>query len=97
MSEDVEVPDTVTYWGMCHGGPLEGKEAVSRFPKGFLLVDKATNRCWIYDYDKEQHTFSARQEEPMEVQTEGEKNRYRAALEPNYDVLAGPWGDEYGH
>lgn len=88
-----ETPEKISYWGMCRGGPLDGKEAVSRFPKGFLLVDKAANQCWVYEYDVDLRIFSVRQEEPMEVLTEGEKNRYRAALESNYDVLAGGYGN----
>jgi hypothetical protein len=77
------------YKGMCLGGPLDGQEARSRFPKGFLLVDKPANECWIYEW--EGGVFTVRDSEPMVVQTIGDKNRYRAAEESNYDVLAAPW------
>lgn len=81
----------MSYEGECHGGPLNGQTIVSRFPKGFLLVDKPANHCWIYEWDESISSFQVRQEEPMECQTSGEKNRYRAADEFNYDVIAAPW------
>ena len=83
--------DRKIYEGVCHGGPLNGQEMVSRFPKGFLLVDKPASTCWIYEWDEETSSFQVRSEEPMEVFTEGDKNRYRAAEESNYDVIAAPW------
>lgn len=86
MSESV-----ANYTGPCYGGPLDGKDAVSRFPKGFLLVDKVENQCWIYEWHPEAEAFKVRDEVPMECKTEGEKNRYRAAEEPYYDVIAAPW------
>lgn len=84
------------YKGRCYGGPLNGSEMQSRFPKGFLLVDKPAGHCWIYEWNAEQQTFHARQEEPMPALIEGEKNRYRAAEEGNYDVIAAFWagGDD---
>jgi hypothetical protein len=77
--------------GLCRGGPLDGQSAVSRFPKGFLLVDKPAGECWIYEWDEENNEFIVRDEDPMLAMTEGPVNRYRAAEEPNYDVLAAPW------
>lgn len=89
------VPAEELFEGICHGGPLDGKEAVSRFPKGFLLVDKPNNHCWIYEWNG--NGFEVRNDEPMDVQTTGEKNRFRAAEESNYDVLAAPWGGGNGN
>lgn len=77
---------------MCQGGPLDGQQAISRFPKGFLLVDKEGNVCWLYDWDGD--GFKVRQEEPSEVLLDGPRNRYRAAREFSYDVLALPGGGE---
>lgn len=37
--------------GECHGGPLNGHDAMARYPKGFLLVDKAGNKVWIYEWN----------------------------------------------
>lgn len=79
------------YQGICYGGPFDGLRGQSRFPKGFLLVDKARNCCWIYEYeggDEPPGVFKVRDEQPMRVLTEGPRNRYRAAMEPNYDVRA---------
>lgn len=77
--------------GTCNGGPMDGQKAESRFPEGFLLVDKPEGKCWLYDWDSASGTFKVRDEKPMVVQTEGLVNRYRAADEFNYDVLAAPW------
>jgi hypothetical protein len=75
--------------GTCRGGPLDGQPGQSRFPKGFLLVDKPKNLCWIYEWDNISREFYARDNEPMTVELEG---RLRAADEHNYDVVAAPWG-----
>lgn len=77
------------YQGRCVGGPLDGQPARSRYPKGFLLVDRPAGQCWIYEWTGTR--FEVRDERPMPVHTEGPVNRYRAAEEPNYDVLAAPW------
>ncbi len=74
---------------------MDGYNVTSRFPKGFLLVDKPANQCWIYDWYEGADAFKVRDEVPMECQTEGEKNRYRAAEESEFDVIAAPWlGEE---
>lgn len=75
------------YEGVCFGGPMNGRDIVCRFPKGFLLVDKPNNKCWIYEWDGKA-LFLVRNEEPMELFSEGPKNRFRAAEESNYDVVA---------
>jgi hypothetical protein len=79
------------YQGFCVGGPIAGQKWVSRFPKGFLLVDKPNNKCWIYDWNTTYEEFVARWDEGQEVHTEGPDNRRRAAEEFDYDVLAAPW------
>lgn len=73
------------YRGICIGGPYAGDFAESRFPKGFLLVDKVNNQCWVYDWQPNMEFFKVRQEEPMQVSLEG---RMRAANEFTYDVVA---------
>lgn len=85
----LEVATEELYEGLCYGGPLDGTVMTSRADrgrKGFLLVDKPNNHCWIYEWDG--NDFRVRDGEPMEVQTVGEKNRFRAAEEFNYDVIA---------
>jgi len=78
--------------GICVAGPLAGERWESRYPKGFLLIDKPNGKCWIYEWDG--ICFKVRDEEPMPILTEGPKNRFRAAEEFNYDVVAAPWGGE---
>lgn len=39
-----------TYTYTAHGGPLDGKTIESRYPKGFLLVNKPDQKVWIYHY-----------------------------------------------
>lgn len=34
---------------LCVGGPLDGRSMISRTPEGFLAVDKANNRAWLYE------------------------------------------------
>lgn len=74
----------------CSGGPLDGQQFTSRFPKGFLVVNRPQAEVVVYDWNG--ITFVARLRE-----TESVRGRYRAALEPNYDVVAydaermGPW------
>jgi hypothetical protein len=74
--------------GFARGGPLDGTEQQSRFPKGFLLVDKANNRCWIYDFAGGE--FVVREEEGAELVSDptASHNRFRAAEERSYDVRA---------
>lgn len=80
------------YSRKCVGGPLNGKEVQSRFPKGFLLVNRPEKQIALYDLSPV-GTWQVRQDNDTwrmpEITDEAEaKNRYRAALEPNYDVLA---------
>lgn len=77
------------YEGICHGGPLNGRTIIVRRPKGFLLVDRPADQCWIYEWRDDR--FEVRDEQPAPVYVEGPVNRYRAAEEGNYDVVAAPW------
>lgn len=79
-----------------HGGPLDGVEFTSRYPKGVVVVNRRARQVVIYDWNG--ITLAARNNGRPELElTAGPKNRYRAALEPNYDVVAydpermGPW------
>ena len=78
------------YEGVCHGGPMHGHRATTRFPEGFLLVDKPRRWCWLYERVGE-GDFYVRDAAGEQVHTDGPKNRYRAAFEGNYDVIAAPW------
>ncbi len=76
--------------GPCTGGPLDGQTLISRYPKGVLVVNRPTDSAWVYDWDGTK--FAARSDEPDELVEDGDadKNRWRAALEGNYDVMALP-------
>lgn len=62
---------------------MDGQTGQSRFPSGFLLVDKGNNKAWVYDWDGEQ--FTVRDPDGAELSTDG---RMRAANEHTYDVRA---------
>lgn len=73
--------------GICHGGPLDGQTFTSRYPKGVVIVNRPAGEVVIYDWTG--IAFAARNGgRPEPELTRGPKNRYRAALEPNYDVVA---------
>lgn len=77
--------------GPVFGGPLQGEQASSRFPKGFILVDKPRKLVWIYDWDGTKFQF---REPPLPLDN---SKRYRAAEGNDYDVMAAPWvGEEDG-
>ena len=76
--------------GPCIGGPMDGRHGSSRFPSGFLLVDRPTGKCWVYDWLPGDESFLVRESdgEPLVEDRDAPKNRYRAAEEFKYDVLA---------
>ena len=82
--------DKLLYEGICFGGPLHGELGISRFPKGFLLVNKAANECWLYEWNVDAECFTVRDDNAMPVEKAG---RLRAASESDYDVLAVGNGD----
>jgi hypothetical protein len=79
--------------GPCVGGPLDAQDGVSRFPLGFLLVDRPANQCWIYDWTDGQFVVREAAGTELVSDPDGDKNRYRAADEAEYDVIAAPWID----
>ena len=79
------------FTGRCLGGPLDGEEGQSRFPRGFVLIDKPAGQVWIYDWSEPEWgdgVFRVRDPHPMAVLTEA---RRRAAEGIRYDVRAAPW------
>lgn len=71
-----------TYTLPAHGGPLDNQQVTSRFPRGFLLVDKPNARCWLYDATPDGWTVRG-DAEPWDRQ------RSRTAADGiEYDVLA---------
>lgn len=76
--------EKVLYSGTCRGGPLDGRAGYSRFPKGFVLVDKPNNAVWVYDYDSDTSTFTM-QDRPTYL---NRAKAWIAAQESDYDVRA---------
>jgi hypothetical protein len=78
--------------GLCVGGPIDGQEGYSRFPKGFLLCDRPSDRLWIYDWSEADQKFLVRDAGGVDLieSPEAPDNRWRAALEGSYDVVALP-------
>lgn len=78
----------MSWTGLCLDGPYKGRQLTSRFPKGVLLCDRPNNRAWIYEWVGE--AFKVRPPGQIELVSDenAPKNRWRAALESNYDVLA---------
>lgn len=75
--------------GIAHDGPLDGTELTSRRPAGVLLIDAEARQCWLYEW--RDGAFYARTTDPMPLLDEGDDNRFRAAEEGQWDVLAAPW------
>ena len=73
------------YEGTARGGPLDGQEVGSRFPKGFAYADPVDNRVWIYEWVEEEKLFRARNDEAMELDRD---KLEKAAREASYDVRA---------
>lgn len=68
---------------VCHGGPMDGMvhEGREQFPKGFVLMDEADSRAWVYDRHGDAYVARA-------VQALDRERAEQAAREFNYDVRA---------
>lgn len=78
--------------GPCTGGPLDGQTLTSRYPRGVLLVDRPARECWLYDWTG--GGFTARdggRPMPLVDDPDAPDNRWRAADEGDFDVVAAPW------
>lgn len=74
------------YSGKCIGGLYHGRTMISRYPKGFLLVDRPSDTAWVYDLTPLPFpTFVCR--DPAGAPLD-ESGRWRAAEEATYDVIA---------
>lgn len=83
-SEETD-PDSekTLYIGQCVGGPMDGEEGQSRFPKGFVLIDKPNSRAWVYDFEESTGVFTARSQDVHDMQRAN-----HAAEGSDYDVRA---------
>lgn len=75
------------YEGTARGGPFDGQPLISRYPGGVLVVDRPTNRAWVYDYHPGSQTFQVRADAPEPLSEQG---RFKAATEFIYDVRTLP-------
>lgn len=79
--DDADDTDTI---GTVRGGPYDGRTVTSRYPKGFLLADKARRLAYVYDYDGA-GSFICRAAAGVPLDDDG---RWRAAEGSTYDVIA---------
>lgn len=78
-----EEPEKTLYIGQCIGGPMDGQQGESRFPKGFMLIDRPNSAAWVYDYDPESAIFTAREQDIHD-----NMRTQKAAEGIDYDVRA---------
>ena len=83
QNENEEPEAENIYIGQCKGGPMDGQQGESRFPKGFVLIDRPNSAAWVYDYDPETSVFTAREQDIHD-----NMRALKAAEESNYDVRA---------
>jgi hypothetical protein len=79
----------VLFTGRCVGGPLDGQDTESRYPNGFVVIDRPNKRAWIYDHDRKTGVFRVRSEDGH-PELIGSERRYRVATLLRYDIRALP-------
>jgi hypothetical protein len=77
---------------------MNTREGVSRYPQGFLLVDRESDLVWIYDriplgLSPTGYAFQVRMADGEQLisNTSAPKNRFRAADEREFDIRAAWW------
>lgn len=88
--DEGDYDDLEVYRGPVHGGPWDGQQAESRYPKGFLLVDMEHGVLWVYDL-RDDGAFYARNTEPTPIDEDG---RWRAADGDDFDILVPDIADQ---
>ncbi len=97
MAEENPTPpdddqDDGTRFGPCLDGPLSGQLLTSRYPKGVLLCDRPAGQAWLYDWCGDAfRSRSGADPLPLIEDPDAADNRWRAAEEGDYDVVAAPW------
>lgn len=80
------------YEGIAQGGPLDGIEIQSRFPRGFVAVDKVNGKAWVYHHRPRLFLKDAFYLDPDDSgNTEREldhEKRWTAAEDIEYDIIA---------
>jgi hypothetical protein len=94
---DADDEDDGARTGICLDGPLAGQQLTSRYPKGALLCDRPAGHAWLYDWTDDGFT-SRTGADPMPLEEDGtaDDNRWRAAEQGDYDVIAAPWVGDAG-
>lgn len=84
MLDSVSQP--ALYTGRCNGGPFDGRPGESRYPGGFLLVDKPAGRSWLYTWTGDH--FEVQDAQPAAFRSE---QAITVATAGECDVRAVPW------
>lgn len=84
------------YEGTCLNGPLAGHMLASRKPAGALVMDMPARLVWWYAWQPDDGVFVALDDGNPRPLAEGPADgpgdsRYRAIVEPYWDVVAAPW------
>jgi hypothetical protein len=75
------------YEGIARGGPLDGQERQSRFPRGAVVAHVPDATAWVYDWDAEKAEFVCRDDRPRRfIQSKAAE----AAESSDWDVWALP-------
>jgi hypothetical protein len=83
IEDDSAADDYQTFDGPVHGGPWDGRHVQSRYPSGFLLVDRPHQQVWIYDRVAD-GSFIARGDSPKGLD---DGKRWITADQGDYDIL----------
>ena len=71
------------YEGFCVGGPLDEQRGQSRYPSGFVAVDKPNRRAWIYDWSNNHFKVREPDGRPLD-----DALRIAAAESTDWDVIS---------
>ena len=85
------------YVGVIVGGPLDGGVEYSRYPAGFVLVDRPAGRAWLYKRQQPHQWHIAPLPDGREARPYRPELAVEAAMGERYDVRAMPaWGSHDG-
>ncbi|HEX8348108.1 MAG TPA: hypothetical protein VF657_25765 [Actinoplanes sp.] len=92
ITEPVDAGEDAGPWeGPARGGPLDGTTQTSRYPRGLLAADRPAGLGWLYDWTgREFVARNAGVPVPLIEDPGAPDNRYRAAEEGDFDVIAVP-------
>lgn len=89
---DADADDDGSRTGICRDGPLAGQELTSRYPLGAIVCDRPAGSMWIYDWCCDGFlSRSGDKPMPLNEDPDDDDNRWRAAAQGDFDVIAAPW------